>query len=100
MAKVSVRRCDRCKGFDSDQVPVRRLHVIALRFDLCINCAIVLVDDLLRDAVRSTELVLTLFGVPAADPAQLDFVYGDAVSADSAHQADRQMEAAAAQAAP
>ena len=88
MAKVSVRRCDRCKAFDSAQLPVRRLFVIAVRFDLCMNCAIVVLDDQLHDALRTTEVVTRLFGVPVVDPDQLEMVWDDAADAESVRAAD------------
>lgn len=96
MAKVSVRRCDRCKAFDSAFLPVRRLHVICARFDLCMNCCIVIVDDLLHDALRSTEIVTTTFGVPVEDPDQLEMVYDEAQDQEGVHQDDKRMATAAA----
>lgn len=94
MAKVSVRRCDRCSAFDSAQLPVRRLFVIALRFDLCMNCAIVVLDDQLHDALRTTEVVTRLFGMPVVDPDQLEMVWDEATDAESVRAADELAAAA------
>lgn len=96
MAKVSVRRCDRCRAFDAANLPVRRLHVIAVRFDLCINCCIVVVDDLLHDALRSTEIVTTTFGLAAMDTDQLEMVFEDAHDHEAVYQDDKELAAAAA----
>lgn len=84
MAKVSVRRCDKCGGFDSQITPVKRVHVVAIRFDLCMNCQVALVDEVMRNAVKSVELVCALNG---RNPDGDDFdhlmtdVYGEAETA-------------------
>lgn len=96
MAKVSVRRCDRCSAFDAQDLPVRRLHIICARFDICMNCAIVIIDDSLHDALRSTEMVTTLFGVPVMDPDQLEMIYSDASDYEGVYQDSRELAAAEA----
>lgn len=95
---MSVRRCDRCKAFDSQSLPVRRLHVIALRFDLCMNCAIVVLDELLCDALRATEVVTRLFGQPVIDPDQLELVWDEVSDQEAVYQADKTTAAVAADA--
>lgn len=94
MAKVSVRRCDRCKAFDAQDLPVRRLHIICARFDICMNCAIVIIDDSLHNALRSTEMVTRLFGVPVTDRDQLELIYGDVSDHEGIHQDSRMLAAA------
>lgn len=57
MGKVSIRRCDKCARLDSQDDPVERVQVVAIRRDLCTACRVAIVMSF---DVAETDAVLVV----------------------------------------
>lgn len=84
MAKVSVRQCDKCDVLDSHANRIKRVTIVAVRIDLCANCRVIIIDQVIDDAVRAVEAVAAQDGQMMGNPGQQELFEDGGSSADVA----------------
>lgn len=85
MGKVSVRQCDECEGLDNPHIRVIRVTIVAVRRELCEECAVALMakyDVSIEDGYARFKMMVeqrdsgkynaTLVGSPDVDEDEPD----------------------------